>query len=94
MDEGAIARIRSGERVGFEGLLIAAVDELTGSSAVSDATYAGLAAELSERQLIDLVFLIGTYSLLSAAFNTFGVELDPGLDDTGFDNTGFDERTG
>lgn len=93
VDEGAIARIRSGERVGFEGLLIAAVDELTDSSAVSDATYAGLAAELSERQLIDLVFLIGTYSLLSAAFNTFGVELDPGLDDTGFDNTGFDERT-
>lgn len=38
-----IANIRSGERVGFEGLLIAVVDEITDTSAISDSTYAGLA---------------------------------------------------
>ena len=90
VDEGTIATIRSGERAGFPGLVIAAVDEITDGSAVSDSTYASLAAELSERQLIDLVFLIGTYSLLSAAFNTFRVELDPGLDASDMDTRGFD----
>jgi alkylhydroperoxidase family enzyme len=92
VDEGTIANIRSGKRSGFEGLLIAAVDEVTDSSALTDPTYAGLAAELSERQLIDLIFLIGTYSTLSMAFNTFRVELDPGLDDEGFDSDSRDTR--
>lgn len=68
------------------GTLIAAVDELTDTPGLSDATYAALSAEFDEKQLIDLVFLIGTYSTLSMAFNTFGVPLDPGLDDTGFDD--------
>jgi alkylhydroperoxidase family enzyme len=93
VDDDAIAMIRSGKGVGVAGLIVAAVDELTQSSAISDETYAALSGEFDEKQLIDLVFLIGTYSLLSMAFNTFRVPLDPGLDDTGFDNTGFDERT-
>jgi alkylhydroperoxidase family enzyme len=87
--EEEITTTRSGKGVGLAALVIAAVDELTDGPAIADATYAALAAELTERQLIDLVFLIGTYSLLSMAFNTFGVELDPGLDDENFD-----ERTG
>lgn len=74
--DDTVAMIRSGERAGVAGLIVAAVDELTESSAIGDETYAALAREFSERQLIDLVFLIGTYSLLSMAFNTFGVELE------------------
>ena len=85
VDDGTIANIRSGKRSGFEGFLIAAVDEVTDSCTLSDPTYAGLASELSEQQLIDLIFLIGTYSTLSMAFNTFRVELDPGLDASDMD---------
>lgn len=83
-----ITQVRSGKGCGIPGLLISAVDELTDACEISDATYAALSREFDEKQLIDLVFLIGTYSLLSMAFNTFGVELDPGLDDEYFDQKG------
>jgi hypothetical protein len=75
----------AGTATGVAGLLAAAVDELTDDSALSDETYQALAAEFTERQLISLVFLVGTYSLLSMAFSTFQMELDPGLDPEDFD---------
>jgi AhpD family alkylhydroperoxidase len=83
-----IARIRAGV-TGDEGagLIIAAVDELDANSSLSDETYRALAGEFDDRQLMDLVFTIGTYGLLAMAFNTFGLELDPGLSDEGFDAT-------
>ena len=59
--------------------LARAVDELDADSRLSDATYAELAADFDDRQLMDLVFTVGTYGLLAMAFNTFEVELDPGL---------------
>jgi AhpD family alkylhydroperoxidase len=70
---------------GTAGLISRAVDELDGDSRLSDETYQGLAALFDERQLMELVFTVGTYALLAMAFNTFGLELDPGLDDEGFD---------
>ena len=88
VDEETIAAIRSGKAVGVAGLIVDAVDELTDSPDISDETYAALSKEFSEQQLMDLVFLIGTYSLLSMAFNTFRVEMDPGLDDENFDQKG------
>jgi AhpD family alkylhydroperoxidase len=80
-----IRAIGAGTATGLAGLLATAVDELTDDSALSDETYQALAAELTERQLISLVFLVGTYSLLSMAFGTFQIELDPGLDPEDFD---------
>ena len=59
--------------------LARAVDELDTGSRLSDQTYAELSYELDDRQLLDLVFTVGTYGLLAMAFNTFDVELDPGL---------------
>ncbi|MBW8482641.1 carboxymuconolactone decarboxylase family protein [Actinomadura parmotrematis] len=59
---------------GLEGAVLRAVDELDGGAALSDRTWAELSAELSERQLMDLVFTIGAYGLLAMAFTTFGVE--------------------
>jgi len=29
---------------------------------------------------MDLVFVVGCYQLLATAFNTFGVQLEPGVD--------------
>jgi AhpD family alkylhydroperoxidase len=80
-----IHAIASGTATGRAGLLARAVDELTDDSTLSDETYQALAAELDERQLISLVFLIGTYSLLSTVFGAFRMELDPGLDPEDFD---------
>jgi AhpD family alkylhydroperoxidase len=66
-------------RVGKPTPITRAVDELETDSGLSDDTYQALAAELNDRQLMDLVFTIGTYGLLAMVLNTFEVELDPGL---------------
>ncbi|WP_406472563.1 carboxymuconolactone decarboxylase family protein [Streptomyces sp. NBC_01615] len=71
-------------RAGAPTLLNRAVDELETESCLSDATYQELAAELDGRRLMDLVFTVGSYGLLAAAFNTFEVELDPGLPEENF----------
>ena len=68
--------------------LARAVDELDADSRLTDRTYAELAAELDDRQLMDLVFTVGAYGLLGMAFNTFEVELDPGLSADEFDEVG------
>jgi alkylhydroperoxidase family enzyme len=64
----------------FEAALCRAVDELHRDAFVSDATWEVLAANLDQRQLMDLVFTVGAYDLLAMAFNTFGLELEPGLE--------------
>jgi AhpD family alkylhydroperoxidase len=74
--DAEIAEVRAGTGT----LLNGAVDELETESRLSDKTYAALAENLDERQLMDLVFTVGAYGLLAMALNSFEVELDPGLD--------------
>jgi alkylhydroperoxidase family enzyme len=62
--------------------LLRSVDEIVADRYVSDETWKRLSEHLDRKQLMDLVFTIGAYYLLAMAFNTFGLELDPGL--TGF----------
>jgi 4-carboxymuconolactone decarboxylase len=64
----------------FDAALLAAVDELHADALVTDTTWDALAAGLDQHQLMDLVFTVGAYDLLAMAFNTFGLELDPGLE--------------
>lgn len=71
-------------RTGADTLLNRAVDELDADSGLSDATYAALAADLDEHQLMDLVFTIGAYTMLTMALNTFGVELDSVISEENF----------
>lgn len=63
----------------LERAMLSAADELVEKATVSDETWAVLAAELDERQLIDLVFTVGSYEVLAMAFLTFAVELDDDL---------------
>jgi len=59
--------------------LLRATDELHEDSFISDATWAELAGSLSVQQLMDLVFTVGQYNLVSMALNTLGVQPEPGL---------------
>lgn len=59
--------------------LLQAVDELKSDGIVSDATWAALATRYDTRQLMDTVFTIGQYNMVSWALNTFGVQLDDGV---------------
>lgn len=64
----------------FEAALLRATDELHADAMVSDETWKVLAAEYSTEQMMDLVFTIGQYALVSMALNSFGVQLDPGVE--------------
>ncbi len=67
-------------------LLLKATDELYKDACITDPTWAGLSEHYNTQQLMDLVFAIGQYNLVSMVLNTFGVQLDADLD-TSFENT-------
>jgi len=57
--------------------LLEAADELHGGRVISDATWALLAAELRDTELIELCFLVGHYEMLAMALNSLGVQPEP-----------------
>ena len=63
----------------FDAMLLRAVDELHTDACISDATWQSLSARYNTQQLIDLVFAIGQYNLVSMVLNTLGVQLDEGI---------------
>ena len=66
----------------MEAALLRSVDEIVADRYISDETWQVLAGHFDRKQLMDLVFTIGAYDMLAMAFDTFGLELDPGM--TGF----------
>jgi 4-carboxymuconolactone decarboxylase len=77
--EAEIERIKQGPKAGWnehEAALLQAADDLFENSVVSDTTWATLAKKYSIEQMIDMVFTIGQYNLVSWALNSFGVPLD------------------
>jgi alkylhydroperoxidase family enzyme len=64
-----------------EAALLRAADELHAQSRVSDETWAALAEAYDEQQLIEAVMVVGHYQMLAGALNSFGVELDEGLEE-------------
>jgi alkylhydroperoxidase family enzyme len=83
LSDDEIARIpRGAQAPGWSDLdraLLRATDELHADAFVSDATWADLARELDAKQLVDLVFTVGQYNMVSMALNTLGVQPEPGL---------------
>jgi 4-carboxymuconolactone decarboxylase len=76
--EEEIERVRRGPAAwaAEEAALLQAVDDLFEHSVVSDATWDALSARFSTQQMMDLVFTVGQYNLVSWALNSFGVPLD------------------
>lgn len=64
----------------FDAALLRAADELRADAIIGDATWKVLAARYGTQELLDLVFTVGQYTLVSMALNTLGVVLDPGLE--------------
>jgi hypothetical protein len=63
----------------FDDVLVRAADELHDKSVVDDETWAALAQRYTVEQLMDVVFAVGQYTLVSMALNSFGVQLDEGV---------------
>ena len=77
--EAEILRIQQGPAAGWnthEAALLQAADDLFENSVVSDDTWAALAAKYTTEEMMDVVFTIGQYNLVSWALNSFGVPLD------------------
>ena len=64
----------------LEADLIRATDEALDQYRVTDATWTRLAAQLEDAQMVELMYVIGTYTCLAMVFNSLGIELDPELD--------------
>jgi 4-carboxymuconolactone decarboxylase len=82
LSEDEIDRITRGpEAEGWsdsERALLRATDELHHDSFVSDETWTALAKHFETQQLLDLIFTVGQYHMVSMALNTLGVQLEAG----------------
>jgi len=81
MSEAAIDSSKTGPATEglpkLDRLLLQATDELHDDAFISDATWSALSQHYSTEQLMDLVFAVGQYNLVSMALNSFGVQADP-----------------
>jgi 4-carboxymuconolactone decarboxylase len=60
--------------------LLAATDQLIDQYQIDTATWSRLAEHLDPRQLLEALFVVGTYLCLALVFNSVGLELDPEMD--------------
>jgi alkylhydroperoxidase family enzyme len=59
--------------------LLRAADELHDDARLSDATWATLRAAYNDEQLLDTIFAVGNYHIVSMVLNSCGVQLDDGV---------------
>lgn len=62
-----------------DAVLLRAIDEMCVAKNVTDETWAELAEQFDRKQLIDLLFTVGTYDFHCMAFRAMGLQLDEGL---------------
>lgn len=80
MSEQTIEDIACGETADWpepDRLVLAATDELLDNYRVSDATWAGLTRHLGTPQLLELLFVVGSYLCLALVFNSVDLQPDP-----------------
>ena len=87
VSDADIAKIKEGPKAkgwtAEEAALLQVADDLYENSVVSDATWTALAKKYSTEQLMDAVFTVGQYNMVSWALNSFGVPLDDFLPKSG-----------
>jgi alkylhydroperoxidase family enzyme len=80
ISDADIERLKQGPKAAgwseHEAALLQLADDLYEHSVASDATWTALAKKYSTEQLMDAVFTVGQYNLVSWALNSFGVPLD------------------
>ena len=83
LSDEEILRITKGSNAkgwdAFDTALIQATDELHKDAFISDKTWRTLSCRYNEKQILDLIFTVGEYSLVSMALNSCGIQRDPGV---------------
>ena len=79
LTDDEIDNISKGPKAGWnkhDAALLQAADDLYENSVVSDETWKQLSERFNTEQMMDAVFTVGQYNLVSWALNSFGVPLD------------------
>ena len=63
----------------FDATLLRAADELHDDSCITDDTWEVLADRYDERQLIEVLMVVGHYHLVAFTLNSLGVQREPGV---------------
>ena len=79
-DEIAAVARGDGRWSAHEAALLHAADELHAGSDVSDATWRELAAHFDVAALVEILFVVGQYTMLSMVANGAGIALPEGLE--------------
>jgi alkylhydroperoxidase family enzyme len=81
LSDDELHRVATGDGwTGHEAALLRAADELHATTTVTDATWAELAGHYDEAQLVEVVYVVGQYTMLCMVANALDVGLPPGLD--------------
>ena len=80
LEIGAVAGdIAAGEWTDAEAALLRAADELHRDQDISATVWARLADAFDEAQLVEILFVVGQYTMLSMVANAAGIDTPPGL---------------
>jgi alkylhydroperoxidase family enzyme len=64
----------------LDAMLLRAADELHDDYMITDGTWAGLSQRYGTEEMMDVVFTVGQYTLVSMFLNAFGVQLEEGVE--------------
>jgi 4-carboxymuconolactone decarboxylase len=80
MSDAEIAQIKEGPSAAawapFDRILLQATDELVDDKFISHDTWGKLAERYNEKQILDLIFTVGQYVMVSMALNSLGVQIE------------------
>lgn len=82
LDDAEVRRLTEASLEGWsrdDALVLQAVDELVAVHRLGDDTWSSLAERWTTEQVLDLIFTVGQYTLVSTALNSLGVERDEGV---------------
>jgi 4-carboxymuconolactone decarboxylase len=83
LTDSDLTRLREGPGAAgwdeFDAYLLRAADELHDESCISERTWEVLASRYDDRQLIEVVMVVGHYHLVAFTLNSLGVQPEPGL---------------
>lgn len=83
LDAGDVNAVADGTSPSWTPLecdLVAATDQLLDRYRIDDDTWSRLRQHLDERQLVELPFIVGAYTCLAMAFNSWDLQVEEGVD--------------
>ena len=83
LDARDVAAIAQGDSESWSPLerdLVAATDQLLDHYRIDDDTWGRLRGQLNETQLVELPFIVGAYTCLAMAFNSWELQVEDGVD--------------